>query len=305
MPALEFVLLGRHFRADLEETALQLLHELFAHETVAHSLESEWRFELRQHSSPAPLEAAHNAYRAEIHNGFVMVAPSDDALWISSEGNAIKLSTRDRTVNLELFAERFTAPGALMVAVIEALRISGLIPLHTSIAVKDGLATAFVGQSGRGKTTTLITAIAHGYQPLCEDFALLEPQTRMVYPLDRGLRCLPDTLERLQKLFPNAKPSHFDRDKYVVPFETLAPRALQAELKHVYMLERDFEQPTRLEPMRNVERVMALFSASGAPLSSTGKTLSSSAFAQLATQLKFARLWLGNTPVTTVLEPTK
>jgi hypothetical protein len=190
----------------------------------------------------------------------------------------------------------------LMVAVIEALRISGLIPLHTSIAVKNGSATAFVGQSGRGKTTTLITAIAHGYQPLCEDFALLEPNTGMVYPLDRGLRCLPDTLERLQRLFPNAKPSHFDRDKFVVPFETLSLRSFSATLQHVYMLERNFEEPTRFEPMRNAERVMTLFSASGAPLSATGKTLTARSFAQLATRLEFARLWLGNTPVQTILK---
>ncbi len=302
MPALEFFLLGRHLRADLEQGALQLLRELFEHEPVAHSLESDWHFELRQHSAPAPLKAMQNAYRSEIHNGFVMIAPSDDALWISSNNNAIRLTTLDHTVNLELFAPTFTAPGALMVAVIEALRISGLVPLHTSVAVKNGIATAFVGQSGRGKTTTLITAIAHGYQPLCEDFALLEPNTGMVYPLDRGLRCLPDTLERLQRLFPNAKPSHFDRDKHVVPFETLAPRALVAKLQHVYMLERDFEQPTRFEAMRNAERVMALFSASGAPLSAIGKTLTARAFAQLASRLEFARLWLGNTPVHTVLE---
>jgi hypothetical protein len=301
MPTLEFFLLGRHFRADLEESALQCLRELFEHESVAHSLRSDWQFELRQQFVPAPLEATQNAYRSEIHNGFVMIASSENTLWISSGENAIAITTRGHTVQLELFAPTFTAPGVLMVAVIEALRISGLIPLHTSIAVKDGLATAFVGQSGRGKTTTLITAIAHGYQPLCEDFALLEPETRLVYPLDRGLRCLPDTLERLQKLFPNAKPSHFDRDKYVVPFETLAPRAFNAELHRMYMLERNFEEPTRLEPMRSVESVMALFSASGAPLSAIGKTISSSAFARLATQLEFARLWLGNTPVTTVL----
>ncbi|NJK46119.1 MAG: hypothetical protein HC933_19310 [Pleurocapsa sp. SU_196_0] len=45
---------------------------------------------------------------------------------------------------------------------LEALRASGLIPLHAAMADKGGRATAFLGASGRGKTTSLITAMTRG-----------------------------------------------------------------------------------------------------------------------------------------------
>ena len=85
---------------------------------------------------------------------------------------------------------------ALFVSVAESLRASGLLPLHAAVAVHGGRATALSGPSGVGKSTTLWRLMCSGWAPLAEDFAWLDPATRLVYGWDRGLRLWPETRER-------------------------------------------------------------------------------------------------------------
>jgi hypothetical protein len=293
MTELDFGLLGRRIRGRVSPAAASVVDELFRHPALEDALSSDWVIGLEQRREAAPPEALEDAYRTEIHAGFVMVKPRGDELWVSDADHAVRAAVRGHEVKLEVFSQDLRGGGALMVAMLEALRVTGLIPLHTAVASKGGAATAFVGASGRGKTTTLVTAVTQGFTPICEDFALLEPEMRTVFGLDRGLRCLPDTFERLRSLVPTLEDVEIVRGKRFVPYERIAPRAWSASLERVWLLERDDSSQTHLEPMTPSERVMALFTASGAPLLEAGRAFTSQTFARLARDLDLRRLWLG------------
>jgi hypothetical protein len=296
MTELEFRLLGRRVTGRVSNGAAQLVRELFQHPEIADALESDWVIELHQHSEEAPLEALQDAYRAEIHGGFVMVRTDGDTLWVSAEDHTVHVVVTGTRARLEVYSRELRGGGALMVAMLEALRASGLIPLHAAMADREGHATAFLGASGRGKTTSLITAMTRGYTPICEDFALLEPDSLRVYGLDRGLRLLPDTLERLRAHDPLVEPESFVRGKHFVPYERLGKRLWTSRLARLWLLERT-DTETRLETLGASERVMALFTASGVPLLETGREVTRRHFARLPGELEMARLRLGTTPI--------
>ncbi len=288
-------LLGRRLYGAVSAVPAALLTELFDHRAVADALTSSWSLEIVETDAPGPAGVLDGAYRAEIHLGFVMVKPDASGVWIGSDDHTVRLSAFSNGARLELFNPGMTGGGALMVGVLEALRASGLIPLHASVAAQEDDATAFLGESGRGKTTTLLTAITLGYTPVCEDFALLDPETDTLYALDRGLRLLPDTLERFQTQFPDLEPDGFARGKHLVRFERFAPRVHRARLRRILALQRDSEQDSRLSPMRPSEGVMALFASSGVPLLPEGRDLTAACFARLSRQLEIGYLWLGRT----------
>jgi hypothetical protein len=296
MTELEFGLLGRRVTGRVSPGAGNLVRELFQHPEIATALESDWVIEIHQRDEDAPLEAMQDAYRAEIHGGFVMVRTDHDTLWVSGEDHTVRVTVNGTRASLEVYSRELRGGGALMVAMLEALRASGLIPLHAAMADRDGRATAFLGASGRGKTTSLITAMANGYAPVCEDFALLEPDSLQVYGLDRGLRLLPDTLERLRTHYPRVEPESFVRGKHFVPYERIAERLWTSTLTRLWLLERT-DADTRLEPLGASERVMALFTASGVPLLETGREITRRHFARLPGELEMARLRLGTTPI--------
>jgi hypothetical protein len=189
-----------------------------------------------------------------------------------------------------------------MATAIEAIRVSDLLPMHTAIAAKDGLGIAFTGESGRGKTTTLLHSIKAGYSPVCEDFAWLEPLSLQVFGTDRGLRCLPDTLLRVQEFFPNAKPSVFEVDKHLVPFEELAPRIWSCQLEQLWTLERDLSLPSRLELLGKAQAVMALYGCFGVPLSVLAREQAAGAMQGLVGRLRVQKFLIGTLAVAEFLK---
>jgi hypothetical protein len=133
---------------------------------------------------------------------------------------------------------------ALYLALNEALRASGLIPLHAAILVRDGVATALVAPSGTGKSTTLLRALATGYTPIAEDLAWLDPDSLEVHGWDRGIRLWPDTIERFLPHLAGA-PWTTDTDgKLFLDYAALGiPRLPGARLSRVIRLERDVARP--------------------------------------------------------------
>ncbi len=230
-----------------------------------------------------------------MHNGFVNIGLLEGCTWITSGQNAVQLELLESGANLTIYGSSEGLFQCVMVGMIETIRASGLLPMHTSIATKGGVGTAFTGESGRGKTTTLIHSIKAGFRPICEDFAWLEPNSLEVFGCDRGLRCLPDTLERVRQFFPNIHPIAFEVDKHLVPFEQLSARAWSCRLERLWTLERDLSQPTRLEPLPATQRVMALYGATGIPLTGQTRAQSSQQMASLAARLEIQRLHIGNT----------
>jgi hypothetical protein len=289
----EFKLLGRHIQGSSLSGVVTLIRRLFDFPSHANALKTDWQIEVWH--SQAPIPRLENAYQAAVHQGFVNIATLNSSTWITLEENAVQLELHDTGAKLTLHGSRAGLMQCVMVGMIEAIRASGILPMHTSIAARDGIGTAFTGESGRGKTTTLIHSVKAGFSPICEDFAWLEPNSLEVFGCDRGLRCLPDTLERVKSLFPNIEPIAFEVDKHLVPFEQLAPRVWSCRLERLWTLERDLSKPTHLEPLPAAQRVMALYGATGVPLTAQTRALSSLQMASLAKRLEIQRLQIGNT----------
>lgn len=133
---------------------------------------------------------------------------------------------------------------ALYLALNEALRASGLIPLHAAILVRDGVATALVAPSGTGKSTTLLRALAAGYTPVAEDLAWLDPDSLEVHGWDRGIRLWPETIERFLPHLAGAPWSTDTDGKLFLDYTALGIERLPgARLSRVIRLERNVARP--------------------------------------------------------------
>lgn len=240
-----------------------------------------------QISEPTP--SLPDAYEAAIHGGAVRVSPFDGGCWVLSGNAGVHLHAQHDRVQLKLYGSDDDLAPSLMVAGIEALRLSGLVPLHAAIATHGGEAIAFTGASGAGKTTTLLHAVQAGWQPICEDFAWLEPVSMTVFGADRGLRLLPDTLEWFKRVFPDVGLGAVEGGKTSVEFADLAPRVWQARLHAILRLERRPSGVAQLEELSPSERLIALFEASGLPVSKTGQALFAAQAGSIATRLELRR----------------
>jgi hypothetical protein len=291
----EFFLLGRRIFGTASAGIETMLRRLFDFPTQAAALDSDWTIQIQQvNAPPPPLE---NSYSVAIHEGSLRIATSEHLVLLHKENATVQLELDTTGAMITLFGMSGHLYSCLMAATIEAMRVSGLLPMHTAIAAQDQKGIAFTGESGRGKTTTLLHSIKAGYSPICEDFAWLEPQSLMVFGTDRGLRCLPDTLSRVQEFFPAAKPSVFEVDKHLVPFEELAPRVWSCRLEQLWTLERDLSLPSRLEPLGKAQAVMALYGCFGMPLSRWSRDQISATMGSLIGRLQMRVLQIGNTPL--------
>jgi hypothetical protein len=184
----------------------------------------------------------------------------------------------------------------LYVVMSEALRASGLVPLHAAVARRDDVTVAWLGASGIGKSTTLLHAVEAGWSPIAEDLCWLEPETLSVHGWDRGVRCWPETLDRF---FPQLKGAEAAADgKRLVRYERLggdAGRPRTGTLTRLAVLGRDDAGPSRWERVGAREVVKVLWEATGVPLNDWTRELNAATVAQLS-RLPVARLVLGNTP---------
>jgi len=202
------------------------------------------------------------------------------------------------------------APGRwpLLLAIHEAVRASGLLPLHCAAAVRPGDdgATAFLGPSGVGKSTTLVTLAQAGWAPVCEDYAWLDPASMRLHAWDHGLRLLPDALERLGPPFTltTGEPS---AEKRAVAYEELAERygverLASARLQRLAWLVRD-GGPSRWDALPRVAAVPVLWEAIGLPLTEPARRLVADHIAELVSSLELRTLRLGTTPLSVVEAP--
>ncbi len=182
---------------------------------------------------------------------------------------------------------------ALFIGICEALRLSGLVSLHASIAAKNGLATAFLGPSGRGKTTTLLRASIAGWQIVAEDFSWLIPETMQLYGFDRGLRLLPDTAKIFKQHHQNIELLEMIGGKYVVPYEQLGVKRQAVTLERLAVLERDPNQVSGWRALPKREGALALWEANGVPFTTEAQHFVSSTIPKLLTKLKLETLVLG------------
>ncbi len=186
----------------------------------------------------------------------------------------------------------------LFLALSEALRASGLVPLHGAVAVQDGEATLFAGRSGVGKSTTLVQAIRAGWEPLAEDFAWLDPDALVVYGWDRGLRLWPEARERFAPQLP-ARLFRTDADgKLFLAYDRLArPPARRAPLGRLAVLERDPARASGWAPLEARSAVRAWWEAAGVPLHPGTRARLAGLIPGLLARTRASRLVLGAGPL--------
>lgn len=249
----------------------------------------------------APLGARDGWTRLEVVvPGRTIRFRSDGRRWeTGDEAAGLSLELRDDGAAIAVWgSERQADPvvwhHSLYVTLSEALRASGLVPLHAAVAAGDSGTVAWLGASGIGKSTTLLHAVEAGWRAVAEDLCWLEPATLGVYGWDRGVRCWPETLERFFPLLRGAEPA--PDGKRIIRYDRLgaaSPRT--GTLTRLALLERVSEGPSRWEAATARDLVKSLWEATGVPLSDRSREVTAAAVARLS-RLPVTKLVLGNTP---------
>ena len=257
-----------------------------------------------QDAPPAAVRAGAYPCRTRLHNTALVWQQLGSRWW--------RTATRDVGVELRLHAHAafilvwrragattsFPVETALQVAMCEALRTAGLAPLHAAVIARHGQATALIGKSGMGKSTSLLLAMAQGWQPVAEDFSWFDPASARVYGWDRGVRL---TQEAIAWIRPNWQADGWQRDhgeKLFLNYDKLTSvRPADGQLTRVALLQRDATRPSGWERLGLSESVRALCESVGVPLCRENRNYFADQVAQLLSRLELVRLIVGNTPL--------
>jgi hypothetical protein len=159
-----------------------------------------FKLEIEHGLVPMGFPTGESSSMLELFAGAVECWTLEPVIWIGDVTTGIRIELLED----QMVAQAWGVPANVELfhlAIAEGLRASGLISLHASIAARDGQALAFLGPSGRGKTTTLLRSLEAGFVPVCEDFAWCDADTLEVFGFDRGLRLLPDTAKFFETQF--------------------------------------------------------------------------------------------------------
>jgi hypothetical protein len=289
---IQFKILGRAFRVTGAIT-----------ESLEAGLRSRWDFpeytcdphpftlEIEHGPLPTGFPTAEPSSMLELFVGTVECWNLEPVIWIGDATSGIRIELLEG----QMVAHAWGVPANVELfhlAIAEGLRASGLISLHASIAARVGQALAFLGPSGRGKTTTLLRSLEAGFVPVCEDFAWCDPGTLEVFGFDRGLRLLPDTAKLFEAHF-GITPSIWQVDKWFVPYSSLKVERRVVNLKTIALLERNPEQATGFGLLSKREAALAFWEASGMPLSRPVQDRVSQRIAGMVSRLEVRRLRLG------------
>lgn len=72
--------------------------------------------------------------------------------------------------------------------------------LHAGVMSFRNRAVVFTGKSGTGKSTLAAALLARGWSYLCDEFALIEPQSLLVYPFPKALSIKQSGLDHIDRL---------------------------------------------------------------------------------------------------------
>jgi hypothetical protein len=252
--------------------------------------------------SPADLPDLSGEPCAVAVQGYTLPFVRAGSAWeLAVAGGRLRFDLGERAARVRLWDLR-DQPGSpalyigLQVVLTEAMRLSGLMPLHAAVAARGDSAIAWLGTSGAGKSSTLLRAARAGWRPVAEDLSWLEPESLRVWGWDRTVRVWPETLKRF---FPeHADVPALPDGKRGVPYERLgADRARTCILSRLALLHRNEDQAassrTEVEPR---EVVRALWEATGVPLSDAAREAAERAIARLSRELPASRWVLGRQP---------
>lgn len=186
-----------------------------------------------------------------------------DHLWARiSAAHSVVTLTRDTALD-----------AAWSLAMTEAHRAAGWLPLHAAVIVRGERAVAITGVSGAGKSTATLRLLNLGYSVLGEDRAFWRAATGEIWGLDRFLRTFDDSLDRWAPQWRPDSPQRDIKGKVMLPLPLRPPAQLVAVLvlgdaRPLSTAERvrltwemtglPLTQPARAEVQRNVPRLLPL-----------------------------------------------
>jgi hypothetical protein len=227
-------------------------------------------------------------------------AHQDGTVWIGSASAGARLAPRLPDMRLDIWhaaSGDATVHAALFVALAEAVRWTGLVPLHAAVVARDGNATALLGRSGTGKSTTLLRAAELGWTVLSEDFAWLDPVSLDVHGWDRGVHVWPETLEGVVPQFAGLPWTPVSDGKLFLPFHHLTgQRATSARLTRVVSLVRD-DGPAGWSPLSAGDAVRALWECTGVPLADAARAANAAVISHLLRTVEIRTLRIGPQPL--------
>ena len=228
----------------------------------------------------------------------VEIRTTPDGVWIGNSATGCRFRYSEPGSDAIFWGRGPELSDLVDVVVTDSLRVSGLISLHASIAMRerDGYAIAFLGRSGAGKSTTLVHALVAGYTALCEDFAWCDPLSHAVVGFDRGLRLLPDSARVFEQLH-GIRPVMQQGNKWFVPYADMGVHRRTARLASIYILDRQHGAITEIIEARANEAVVALWKASGLPLTPALQDRVSAALAVLVKNTPCYHLRVGAAPI--------
>ncbi len=252
---------------------------------------SNYKIELLQKSLPNfPLELP--ATILELPDARLEMRNLESEFWFGTTESGMRFTFESGISKLEWWGPEIPF-NALFIGICEGLRLSGLVSLHASIAAKNSSATAFLGPSGRGKTTTLLRASIAGWQIIAEDFSWLMPESLMLYGFDRGLRLLPDTAKIFKQHHEDIELLELIAGKYVVPYEQLGVKRQVVKLERIAVLERNPDAPSAWRALPKREGALALWEANGVPFTPDAQHFVAGSIPKLLATLKLETLVLG------------
>lgn len=211
---------------------------------------------------------------------------------VVTQGNTFWLDGQLRGQVAAAEVQLQAAPGAARdtwaLALTEAHRSGGWLPLHAALVAGPAGAAAVLGVSGAGKSTAALRLRAGGWAVLAEDRAWVGPHGQAA-GLDRTLRAYRDSVERFAPaLLPEFDAAPRDpRGKALLPLEAAPPVPLRAVL--VLGAPGPAEVPLP-------ERVRLLWESSGVPLTALGRTQAAQAVARLAQAVNWRRVTRDEVP---------
>ncbi|WP_045233997.1 hypothetical protein [Deinococcus pimensis] len=185
----------------------------------------------------------------------------------------------------------FSAPlgAAMNLGVKEALRVSGLVPLHAAATRSARGVTLYLGPSGAGKSTTMLRALRAGALPVAEDFVWCDAATFTAYGWDRELRLLPGSLAFLPDgLDVDALTLHPD-GKRAVSYGSVAPEGAgrAGPVSRVVVLRPEAGDPTAEAGPATRTLALALWEAAGFPLDAGAQRVTADFISRLGPRVQF------------------
>ncbi|HET7188076.1 MAG TPA: hypothetical protein VFI52_07975 [Gemmatimonadaceae bacterium] len=185
---------------------------------------------------------------------------------------------------------------AVHLALTEAMRAGGYLPMHAAVIERAGVATAIVGPSGAGKSTAAMAAARRGWRVVAEDLAWVDPGAMTVHRWDRGIRLHDDSYRRLGAERGARAPHRDEGGKRRLPYAGLgdAGSCSSATLAHLVVLGPREDGATRREPLAPRDRVRALWEATGAPFTDRGRAMAAAGVQRLLEELSFELVRVGS-----------